>query len=91
MSDLQLIPVGAAYKYTIDFTADIPATVTVTAVTFSAPGLTLGTQQDELGSYRSTILVSGAEHGRSYILAAYATLSNGETLEQSVTLKGWNG
>ncbi len=91
MNDLQLIPVGAGYLYTMDFSADIPNTVTVTGISFTAPGLTLGVAQDELGLFRSSILVSGAVHGTTYTLTGTATLSNGESLPKAATLRGWNG
>lgn len=90
MSKLLLLRTGASLLHTFDFSAEVPATVTVTSVTFSGVGLTLDNQSNDLGNYRATIRVSGASHGVTYQLRAVATLSNGETVPAEATVRGWD-
>ena len=91
MNDFQMIPVGGALSYTADFTDALPASVTLSACTWSiSPSINLSNQVDSLGSALSTIRVSGALHGITYTLQAIGTLSNGETVPKDVTLLGFN-
>ena len=92
MNDFQVLPVEAGRAYTVDFTDDLPAGVTVTAVAFSiSPSITLDSQDDDFANNRSTIKVSGAVHGVTYNLQAKATYSNGETYPKDIALLGFNG
>lgn len=94
MNDLQFLPVGGALYYTPDFSSDIPATATCTAIAFTVQpvgSLTLSDQVDNLASGQSSIKVSGASHGLNYTLKATATLDNGETLVKNIGLRGYNG
>jgi hypothetical protein len=92
VNGLQLIPVEGNFAYTIDYSADVAEGVTVSSIVWSvSPSLTLAGQVDALGSARSTIRVSGAEHGTCYLLQAIATLSSGEVIPKDITLRGFNG
>ena len=93
MNDFQLLPVGGELYYTPDFSADVPEDVTVSAIAFTvepAASLTLEAQADDLASCRSSIRVSGSQHMRHYVVKAAATLSNGETLVRSISIRGFN-
>lgn len=92
MNDLQLLPVEGALAYTVDFTDVLPAAVTVTACAWSCtPTLTLDSQSDNFPANKSTIKASGAAHGRTYLLQAKGTGSNGEVYAKDITLHGFNG
>ena len=92
VNDVQFIPVEGVYFYTFDFTDSLPATVTVTACTFTiTPSITLAGQIDDFANNKSTIKVSGALHGTTYNLQAKATLSNTESVPKDICLIGFNG
>lgn len=91
MNDHQLLPVESALLYTADFTDSLSGAVTVTAVVWGAtPALTLASQVDDFANNKSTIKVSGAAHGLTYVLQAKGTLSSGEAVVKDITLQGFN-
>ncbi len=91
MNDFQLLPVQAGRLYTVDFTDDLPSSVTVSSVVWTiTPSLTLAGQVDDFGNAKSSIRVSGGAHGVTYTLQALATYSNGETFPKDVMLQGFN-
>lgn len=90
MPRLLLLRTGASLLHTFDFSDQVPATVTVSGVSFTGVGLTLDNQSNDLPNNRATIRVSGAEHGKTYQLRGIATLSNGETVPDEATIRGWD-
>ena len=90
MTDFFLQQVDAELYYTFDFSADIASPATLQSVTFTASGITLSGQSNDLGNKRASIKVSGAEHGRRYVLQAAGLTSTGETIVKDITLQGFN-
>jgi hypothetical protein len=90
MPKVFVLRTGASFLYRFDFSAQVPATVTVSGVSFTGVGLTLDNQSNDLSNNRATIRVSGAEHSRNYQLRGMATLSNGETVPDEATIRGWD-
>ena len=92
MNDFQLNPVESVLFYTVDFTDEMPTAGTISSVTFSgSSALTLSSQSNDFANYKSSIKVSGAAHGGSYVLQAKAVLSNGESVVKDISLIGFNG
>jgi hypothetical protein len=92
VNDYQLLPVEAGLFYTADFTDELPEGVTVASCAWSiTPIISAGGQVDDFGSNKSSIKVSGAQHGVSYALQAKATLSNTEIVVKDISLQGFNG
>ncbi|HRC61642.1 MAG TPA: hypothetical protein PLX85_00275 [Dehalococcoidia bacterium] len=86
-----LIDPTAGLIYTFDFSDEVPAGVSVTAIAIVAPApLTTSGKTDDLPNKQTRVLISGAIHGQTYQVEATATLSNGETVPLSATLRGWN-
>lgn len=93
MNDFQILKVGESLLYTPTFEGQVPDAATVSSIAFTvepAASLTLDTQTNDLANSRASIRASGATHGRSYVLKASATLSNGETLIKAIAIKGFN-
>jgi hypothetical protein len=91
MYDLFMIGVGAELFYTFDFSADVSTPATLANVVFTADaGITLSAQANDLNNKRASIKVSGAEHGRTYVVQAVGTTSTGEKIVKDVTLQGFN-
>jgi len=87
-----LIDPVAGLIYTFDFSAEVPSGASVTGITVTAPSpLVASGKSDDLPNKLTRVLISGAAHGGIYQVEATATLSNGETLNQAATLRGWNG
>lgn len=94
MNDAQILPVGGSLLYTPDFSADIPAGVSLLSVAFTVEpsgGLTLSSQSNDYANGQSTILATGSAHGISYVLKATPTLDNGEIMPKSISVLGFNG
>ena len=70
-------------------------TASLYSVTHSVPSygspevavLTLASSAFDVPSDSSSVLVSGGEHGQTYVLTASAVLDNGETINLSETLR----
>jgi hypothetical protein len=101
MADTFILPVEATLLYTFDFSADIVAPATLDSVVFTTSptgpsespdmgGLTLSGQSSDLAEYWSSILVSGAVHGRVYTVQAAGTTSTNEVIVKDITLRGMN-
>ncbi len=80
---------AASYIVTWD---DLPAAVTIGTVTHTVPSpLTKLSESTNSGSAQSTVRISGAVHGGSYLIEGQTTLSNGEVLNRQFTLLCFNG
>jgi hypothetical protein len=73
----------------IDWEDILPTGVTVSTVTHSVPSpLTKSSESNT--STTSAVKVTGAVHGGRYSVTGAATLSNGEVLNRSWPVLGWN-
>jgi hypothetical protein len=97
MNDYQFFPVGSTLRYTADFSDAIPAGRSLTSVSWGVTPQTgsplapsLSSQLDDLGSYQSSILVTGCAHGGTYVLQATGSLSDGQTVTKDIALVGLN-
>jgi len=91
MSDLQLLPINGELLYTFDFTNEVPAAVTVTAIDYVVPvQLAQFADSDDLANKKGTIGLrkgtSGA-HGQTLQVEAKATLSNNEKVPKYLTVR----
>jgi hypothetical protein len=98
LNDEQMFPAEGELTYTFDFTDSLPTDVTVIGVAFtispqsgSPLSPSVSGQVDDLASNRSTIRVSGVQHGATHVLQGKGTLSNGEIIPKDVILRGFNG
>jgi len=74
--------------YQFDFSAEVPAGVSVSSVTIVAPApLTVSGKTDDLPNKASKALFSGGLHGGIYECVGTATLNNGEKIDESFTLR----
>lgn len=74
----------------IDWSDALVAGVTLSAVTHSLPSpLVKVAESNDTDS--SSVRVSGALHGATYLVEASATLSTGETLNRQFPLRCFNG
>jgi hypothetical protein len=99
MAALQFIATNGKLLFTFDWTLEIPSTspeTTISSVEYvlpsntSPPELVTFTTSEDFANYLSTVGLEGAVHGKTYYVAALATLSNGEVVAQGVTLKCLN-
>ena len=90
MSEPITIDPAESLPITFDFTDELLEGVTVSGVTFSGSGLTLGTQSNDYANGLSTIVVSGTSHGTRYSLEATGTLSTGAVVNRAAAILGWN-
>ena len=68
-----------------------PTLVSVTHSTGESPeALTLTGEAVDTSIGQSQVYVSGGEHGSTYVVNAYATLSNGELIEKHETFRWSN-
>lgn len=98
MNDYQMIPVEGEMLYTVDYTAELPTGVTLTAVawtispqTGSPLAPTLGSQSNDYANAKSSIKVSSLTHAQTYVLQSKGTLSNGEVIPKDISLVALNG
>lgn len=91
MSDLQAIAIGGKLNYTFDFSDAIAGSVTLDSVAFSVPSPLTYTQANDLANKKSTAQITGALHGFTYQVRAIGTLSSGELVPKTLTLRGFNG
>lgn len=92
MSDLQVLAVGGKVAFTVDFTAEVPAGVTVSNIAFSIPSpLASFAISPDLVNKKSTVGLQGAVHGATYQVRATAALSSGEDIVKNITVRGFNG
>ena len=92
MSDLQAFHVGGKLLYTFDWTAEVPATVTITQIDYVLPvGITQFADSDDLANFNGTGGFQGFAHGGTYQVVAKATLSNAEIIPKTLTVRGFNG
>lgn len=98
LNDYQPFPAEGELSYTFDFTDSLPTEVTVNSCVFSispqsgsplSPSLSV--QVDNFAENKSTIKVSGIQHGATHLLQAKATLSNTEVIVKDAVLVGFNG
>jgi hypothetical protein len=74
--------------FTFDWTDAVPAGVSISSVSHIVPTpCVLVDQQFAVGGDVSTVKVSGGLHGGLYVIQATATLSNGEVVPDSFTLR----
>lgn len=91
MTDVALHDPSDSALYTFQWD-DLPASVTLTAVTHSVPtGLTKVSESTNTVAGTSTVKISGGVHGVMYMIEAQATLSNGESLNRQFPLRVFNG
>ncbi len=100
MSDYFAIPVDAILNYQFEWDDMIPSAspaITMTNVDYeispssSPQTLNVADEEEAFSQYQSTVMLQGAVHGVTYQLKATATLSNGEHIVKTVTLRGFNG
>lgn len=91
MSDLQAIAVGGKLNYQFDWSSEVSGAVTLDSVTASVPSPLTVTKTDDLGNKKSTLQIAGALHGVTYQVRALGTLSTGEIVPKTLTLRGFNG
>lgn len=99
MADLYAQAVGSELFHTFDWSDQIPATsplTTISSVDYTFPSLSPteiaeGVSSDNFPSYLSTVEVTGILHGRTYMIRALATLSNGEVIVKNLIIRGFNG
>jgi len=75
--------------HTFDFSADVPVSVTVQAVSMTVPSplVAAGGSLDTLTS-RYAVRISGAVHGVTYHVVARAQLSNTEFVSKVIAIRG---
>jgi len=82
----------ASLRYTFDWSADVPAGVTLSSAVHTVPSdLTLVTEDTDTLAQTSTIQMTGAHHGGIYLIKALALLSNGEQVPGEAILRVFNG
>lgn len=89
MSEPILVDPVEGLPITFDFSAELVGTVTLSDVTFSGAGLTLGSQSNDYANGKATVPVSGVTHGVRYKLEATGTLSNGTIANRAAAILGW--
>lgn len=82
-------PADSAW-YEFDWTSALPTSVTVTSVTHTLPS-PLTKVSESTSTPTSAVRVSGAVHGKVYMVEAAATLSNGEVINRQFPLRAFNG
>ncbi len=92
MSDLQVLGPSGKLLYTFDFTDEIPAGQTLTGVAFTVPPpLAVYATSPDLANKKSTVGLQSSVHGGTYQVRADGTLSNGEIIPKTLTVRGFNG
>jgi len=85
---IQLKTPGADLLYTFDWTADLPPEVSLDSVEHTVPPpLERVSQQTDAANGLSTVMIGGGEHGKLYLITALATLTDGEEVPGSFTLR----
>ena len=83
---------GSSLKYTYEWEDEIPAGITLVSVVNTLPdGLTAVSELTDAEAMTSTVQILGTEHGKVYEIGALATLSNGELVPATATIRGFNG
>lgn len=98
MSEFFALAPGAKEFYTFDWSEEIPAgspAITISSVSYSISP-SLSPQQlrefdtaEQFDQYRSSVGLQGALHGRTYLVTALCTLSNGEVIPKAIAIKGF--
>lgn len=89
MSEPLIIDPAESLPITFDFSDEITSGVTLSSVVFAGSGLTLGAQSNDYPNARSTMVISGAQHGVRYSLEATGTFSNGTVANRGASILGW--
>lgn len=74
---------------TFDWSDVLPATVTVSSVTYTAPAPLTATP-GVVASPQSQVKITGAVHGAIYQINGQATLSNGEVINRVFPIRAIN-
>jgi hypothetical protein len=83
---------AAELNWEFNFSAELPASTTVTAINTTVPaGLTEELETPDLANARTVVRISGGTHGQLYDVRSVATLSNGEELVGTLTLRVFRG
>jgi hypothetical protein len=91
VSEPLLIDPGDNVIVTIDWSAELGTGVTLSSVTHTVPSpLSKNAESTDVANNRSSVKLSGVVHGGLYAMEGQATLSNGETVNRQVMLRGWN-
>jgi hypothetical protein len=89
--NIALMDVGDSAEVTIRWNG--LGTATITSVTYSVPAPLTHTSagiNNALSPPITNVMVSGAEHGQTYMCEAQVVLSTGETLNRQFVIKGFN-
>ncbi len=90
MVEVALIDPGDSDWFEIDWTDALPDGVTIISVVHSAPSpLTL--VAESAISPSSFVRLTGAEHGKTYLIEGEATLSDGRVVNRQFPLRCFNG
>jgi hypothetical protein len=80
----------AVLNYTFQWGDDIPQGISLVSVSYThSTDLTVNSATLSVEDQTSTILLSGAVHGRTYPVNALARLSNGEYIPGEATLRAY--
>ncbi len=87
---LSVMAVSSEFKYTFDWTEEATGLLTLTGVTYTVPAeLEKFADSPNLAGKTSLIGLRGVVHGALYHVVALGTLSNGEKVPKSLTIRGW--
>jgi hypothetical protein len=90
VTNVVLIDPGDNASFEIDWSDALAAGVTLSSVTHAVPSpLTKGAESTV--SPNSYVSISGAVHGKLYLIEGAATLSTGETINRQFPLRCFNG
>lgn len=91
-AQIQLKTPDADLVYTFDWSDDIPDGVQLDSVVHLVPApLEIELEQTDPATNRSTVQISGGVHGKTYLVKALATLTEGEDIPGMFTLRVSNG
>lgn len=83
---------AAELNWEFNFAAEVPSGASVTAINTTVPaGLTEEAEVPDLANARSVVRISGGTHGQIYDVRSVATLSTGEEVVGTLTLRVFRG
>lgn len=89
---IPLIDPGDSAIFQLDWSDAVADDTTLVSVVHILPEpLVKVSESTDQVNARSTVKVSGAQHGMTYLIEAQGTLSNGESLNRQSPLRCFNG
>lgn len=89
---IPLIDPSDSATFQLDWTDVLPDSVTLGTVTHTVPSpLTKVSESTNTANASSQVRISGAVHGKTYLIEGQSTLSNGETINRQFPLRCFNG